>query len=96
MEITREMERKYVEELLAELMLTCGFGTIIAPVTSVTGGLLHQMYKVITNSGTYAVKHLNTEIMGRPDALENYARAEKIKCLGKGTFRISCNCAGNI
>lgn len=81
MEIITEMERKHIEELLAELMLTCGFGTIIAPVTSVTGGLLHQMYKVITNSGTYAVKHLNTEIMSRPDALENYARAERMECL---------------
>ena len=31
------------------------------------------------DSGIYAVKHLNSEIMKRPDALENYARAEQIE-----------------
>lgn len=31
------------------------------------------------DSGIYAVKHLNSEIMKRPDAQENYARAEQIE-----------------
>lgn len=40
---------------------------------------MHRMYKVITDRGVYAVKHLNTEIMKRPGAHENFARAEKIE-----------------
>lgn len=34
----------------------CGLGKIIADVESVSGGLTHRIYKVITDSGVYAVK----------------------------------------
>lgn len=57
------MKDKPIEELLTELMLTCGLGTIISPVKPVSGGFLHRMYRVVTNCGTYAVKYLNPEIM---------------------------------
>lgn len=73
------MKEKMIEELLAKLMRECGLGEIIADVESVSGGLMHRMYKVTTDSGIYAVKHLNAEIMKRPDAHENFARAEKIE-----------------
>lgn len=75
------LKEKTIEELLSELMLTCGFGLIIAPVIAVSGGFLHRMYQVITESGTYAVKYLNPAIMGRPKAHENFARAEKIESM---------------
>ena len=75
----RELKEKSIEELIAALMMTCGFGNIISPIESVSGGLLHRMYKVITDCGIYAVKHLNPEIMSRSDALDNYGRAEKIE-----------------
>ena len=74
-----EMKEKTIEELLARLMRECGLGEIVADVESVSGGFMHRMYKVITGSGIYAVKHLNAEIMKRPDAHENFARAEKIE-----------------
>ena len=77
----RKLKEKKIEELLAELMLACGFGEIISPIESVSGGFLHRMYRVTTECGTYAVKHLNREIMGRPGANENFARAEKIECM---------------
>ena len=73
------MKEKTIEILLAELVCMCGLGEIIADVESVSGGFMHRMYKVVTDSGVFAVKHLNAEIMKRPDAHENYARAEKIE-----------------
>lgn len=73
------MKENVIEELLAKLMRECGLGEIISDIESVCGGLMHRMYKVTTNSGIYAVKHLNAEIMKRPDAHENYAKAEKIE-----------------
>lgn len=73
------MKKKTIEILLAELVHMCGLGEIIEDVESVSGGFMHRMYKVVTDNGVYAVKHLNAEIMKRPDAHENYARAEKIE-----------------
>lgn len=75
------LKEKMIEELLAELMLACGLGTIILPVKSVSGGFLHRMYRVVTDCGTYAVKHLNPQIMERAGVHENYARAEKIESI---------------
>ena len=72
-------KEKTIEELLSKLMHFCGLGTIILPVKPVSGGFLHRMYQVVTECGTYAVKHLNPEIMIREDAHDNYARAEKIE-----------------
>ncbi len=73
------MNEKTTEDLLAGLARMCGLGKIIAAVEPVSGGLMHRMYKVRTDSGVYAVKHLNAEIMKRPHVFENYARAEKIE-----------------
>lgn len=70
-----------VEELLTKLMQACGLGNITSDIESVSGGFLHRMYKVQTESGTYAVKHLNAEIMKRPAARENFARAERIEAM---------------
>ncbi len=41
-----------------------------------TGGYTHRMMDVQTASGRYAIKLLNPDIMARPDALANFARAE--------------------
>jgi len=73
------MKETTVKELLARLMRECRLGEIVAEVETVSGGFMHRMYKVITDSGIYAVKHLNAEIMKRPGVHENYARAEKIE-----------------
>lgn len=70
-----------IDELIADLMMKCGFGAVRFPIEPVTGGLMHRMYRVKTDSGIYAVKHLNPEIMGREGVFDNYARAEKIECL---------------
>lgn len=70
---------KEIKDLLAKLMQECGLGEITSSIEPVSGGFMHRMYKVTTEKGTYAVKHLNAEIMKRPDVFENYARAEKIE-----------------
>lgn len=70
-----------IDELIADLMMKCGFGAVSLPIEPISGGLMHRMYRVKTDSGVYAVKHLNPEIMGREGVLDNYARAEKIECL---------------
>lgn len=74
-----EKVAKTIEKSLAELVCACGLGEIIADVEPVSGGLMHKMYKVVTDCGVYAVKQLNAEIIKRPDAHENFARAEKIE-----------------
>lgn len=60
------------------LMESLKLGAVINEPVQVTGGLLHKMYRVNTNKGTYAVKVLNAEIMKRPVALQNTVNSEKI------------------
>lgn len=55
-----------------------GIGKMLDEPVQVTGGLLHNMYRVHTTEGIFAVKVLNSEIMKRPDALANTIRSEKI------------------
>lgn len=64
---------------ISALFGKCGLGEICGEIASVSGGLMHKMYKVCSTSGTYAVKCLNEEIMKRPDVFENYAVAEKLE-----------------
>ena len=64
------MKEKTTQELIAELMKTGGFGAVVFPVSPVSGGFMHRMYRVTTDRGIYAVKHLNPEIMSRPNVHE--------------------------
>ncbi|MDE5700605.1 MAG: GNAT family N-acetyltransferase [Lachnospiraceae bacterium] len=70
-----------IGKLIADLMIQCGLGAVIAPIEPVSGGFMHRVYRVRTDSGLYAVKHLNTEIMRREGVHDNYKRAEEIECL---------------
>lgn len=65
--------------LITELINRCNLGEVTSKIETVSGGFMHRMYKVCTDKGTYAVKHLNSEIMKRPDAPGNYAKAEKLE-----------------
>lgn len=75
------MKKNEIDELIADLMIKCGFGAVILPIEPISGGFLHKMYKVSTACGIYAVKHLNPQIMSKEDAHDNYERAEKIECI---------------
>ena len=72
-----------IKELLIRLFKELGLGNVTLPIENVSGGFMHRMYKVTTcgtvNARCFAVKHLNPEIMKRPQAKLNYARAEKLE-----------------
>ena len=51
-----------------------------APVP-LTGGLMHKMYRIETEQGTYALKLLNRFVMQRETAKGNYAEAERLERL---------------
>ena len=70
-----------ITNLITQLFETLSLGTVTAPVTPVSGGFMHRMYKVCTANHTYAVKHLNSEIMKRPSAMENYKKAERLEAI---------------
>ncbi len=67
------------ERMICELFERKKIGVVEQPITPVSGGFLHRMYRVQAGGKTYAVKHLNPEIMKRPDAMENYKSAEALE-----------------
>ena len=67
------------DELIVKLFEEKNIGSVVAPIVPVSGGFMHRMYRVETDKGMYAVKHLNPGIMKRPDALNNYRRAEALE-----------------
>lgn len=73
------MVEKGIGELITELTARCGLGTVMSPATPVPGGFMHKMYRVITDRGIYAVKHLNPEIMRKTGVHDNYRRAEMLE-----------------
>ncbi len=65
---------KNINDLVEYLQL----GKVLTEPMPVPGGLLHKMYRVTTSKGDFAVKILNSEIMKRPEALQNTIYSEKI------------------
>ena len=68
-----------IEKTIARLFEAAGLGQILPPVTPVSGGYMHRMYRVNTPERSYAVKHLNPEIMKRPNVMDNYRKAETLE-----------------
>lgn len=54
-------------------------GDLTAEPTRLTGGLMHKMYRIVTDSGVYAIKCLNPHVMARPTAAANFAAAEELE-----------------
>lgn len=54
-------------------------GSIIEPPRPLSGGFMHSMFSLFTDREKYAVKLLNPYIMSRPDAMDNFLRAEKLE-----------------
>ena len=63
----------------AQIAAQLGLGGLLREPERVSGGYMHRMYRLDTESGSYALKLLNPEIMKRPDARANYARAERLE-----------------
>ena len=72
-----------MEYILNKLIGKLNLGIINEKPIRVSGGLLNRMYKVITSTGVYAIKHLNPEVMKRPNAINNHIFAEKIANVAK-------------
>ena len=70
-----------IQNLISQLFETLSLGDVALPIVSVSGGFMHRMYKVCTANHTYAVKHLNSEIMKRPAAMDNYKKAERLETI---------------
>ena len=68
-----------IEETIAKLFKENSLGDILLPIKPVSGGFMHRMYRVNTKDRSYAVKHLNSNVMKRPDAPANYKKAEALE-----------------
>ncbi len=76
------------KEMLNNLCKKTGLGNLQEEPVMVTGGLLHEMYCVVTESGRYAIKALNPDIMKRPDALQNMINGELVSNAFKKTVPV--------
>lgn len=63
---------------MTELFDKYKIGKIIGEPTRISGGLMHKMFKVTTETNAYAVKWLNTSIMQRNGVMENMINSERI------------------
>jgi len=68
-----------MDKIIPALTEAIGLGRVTGEITPVTGGLMHRMFRVETDKGTFAIKCLNPEIMKRPGVMENYAKAEALE-----------------
>lgn len=68
-----------IEGLAEEIVRQLGLGKLLTEPQRVTGGYMHRMYRLDTHTGVYALKLLNPKIMERPDAMENFRRAEELE-----------------
>ena len=70
-----------MQALFEHICAALTLGSLTAAPTQLSGGYTHRMYALTTTQGRYAVKLLSPEIMARPDAADNYARAEAFEAL---------------
>ena len=71
-----------------------GFGKVISK-EKILGGLMHKMFKVETDKQTYCIKILNSEVMARKEAFNNFIISERISNLAKQNG-IPASCAINV
>lgn len=66
-------------DFLYKIAAALDLGAVTESPQPLTGGFLHRMYSLLTDRGHYAVKLLNPHIMARPDAMNNFRRAETLE-----------------
>ncbi len=69
------------DQIINKICIKYKLGELQDTPLPVEGGLLHRMYRVVTDQGNYAVKLLNPDIMKRPAALQNMINSE---CIAEG------------
>ena len=67
------------QEFFTDVCKALHLGALQAPVTAVSGGYMHKMYKMTAEQGTYAVKLLNPSVMRRADVFCNLHLAETLE-----------------
>lgn len=65
--------------IFADILNKLELGSLTAQVKRVSGGYMHKMYSLETETGKYAVKLLNPIIMQREDVFKNYEIAERLE-----------------
>lgn len=63
---------------LKDLFYRYKIGNIIADPVTISGGLMHRMYKVTTDTNVYAIKWLNPSIIQHDGVMENMIHSEQI------------------
>jgi Ser/Thr protein kinase RdoA (MazF antagonist) len=63
---------------IKELFNKYKIGNVVKEPSSISGGLMHKMFKVTTETNRYAVKWLNPSIMKRNGVMENMINSELI------------------
>lgn len=69
------MNSDFFQNICTSLML----GKLKGKPKSVSGGYMHKMYRIKTDTGQYAVKILNPAVMQRADVFDNYRLAERLE-----------------
>lgn len=63
---------------IKDLFYTYKIGNVIEKPVSISGGLMHKLYKVRTETNVYALKWLNPSVMQRSGVVENMIQSERI------------------
>lgn len=63
---------------IEQLCTACGLGKLLAEPQTVSGGLIHRMWRLTTTQGSFAVKQLNPAIMCKPGIQDAYRLSERI------------------
>lgn len=63
---------------IAAICSSFHLGNPVNDIIPVRGGLIHRMWRLDTNNGSYAIKELNAAIMKRPRIHESYIQSEEI------------------
>lgn len=66
-------------KFLNKMIIKLNLGNLTEPISQVSGGLTHRMFKIFTDKGRYIVKLLNPNIMKRPTAMNNFNIADKFE-----------------
>ena len=66
-------------DLFEKIGAQLGLGKLTAPPAALSGGYMHKMYSLKTETGKYAIKLLNPYIMKRDTAMENFRQAERLE-----------------
>lgn len=68
-----------ITEFFEKAIIKLNLGKTILELSQVQGGLMHKMYKLLTDKGCYAIKLLNPEVMQRKESLKTFRKVEELE-----------------